>query len=237
MLFLSRILVVFVFLHFQVAAAHKVYVIHGYASSKLMMKKLTRSIKKEHFTVENYGYRSMRIGLDSLGKELYLHLKNEHYDSISFVSHSMGGLVVRSMLQFSQNDPEFPVIHRFVMIAPPNKGAELADFGSSFELLKFVLGPNVEKMKTTSDAYVAKLPLPLGVDVGIIAGQRGKKVGYNLFIKGDNDGLLTTNKTKLGIEKDFICVKADHNSLLYKKFVGKLTLSFLKNGIFVTNEK
>ncbi|MEN9304543.1 MAG: hypothetical protein RL264_2972 [Bacteroidota bacterium] len=237
MLYLLRILAVFVFLHFQVSAAHKIYIIHGYASSKLMMSKLTRTIRNDHFKVENYGYRSMRKGLDSLGKELYLHIKNEHYDTISFVSHSMGGLVVRSMLQFSQNDPKFPVIHRMVMIAPPNKGAELADFGSSFELLKFVLGPNVEKMKTTSDAYVAKLPLPLGFDVGIIAGQRGKKVGYNLFIKEDNDGLLSTNKTKLGTEKDFICVRADHNSLLYKKFVGKLTLSFLRNGIFVTNEE
>ena len=224
---------------FQISmfGSHKIFVIHGYGSSRLIMKKIVRSIKNENFITENYGYRSMTEDLDTIGEQLYYRIKMSKIDTVSFVTHSMGALAVRSMLQYSIKDKDFPVIFRIVMIAPPNGGAEIADFYASIEILKKILGPNLQHMNTDSDSYAKKLPIPHNIEIGIIAGIRGEKHGYNLFIKGDNDGVLTPERTKLGNEKDFVIVKGEHNLLTQKKYVCKLVVEFLKFGSFISKQK
>lgn len=217
--------------------SQKTYVIHGYASPMMVMRKIDKCLIKEHFVIENYGYKSMSEDLDSIGKQLYIKIIGSGVDTVSFVTHSMGALVVRSMLQYSLKDKNFPVIFRIVMIAPPNSGAEIADFYSSFEILKKLLGPNVRYMKTDSGSYANKLPKPYHSEVGIIVGIRGKKHGYNPFIRGDNDGLLTPQRTTLGIEKDIAFIKNEHAALTRKSVVSKLTVEFLKYGTFITKDK
>jgi len=98
------------------------------------------------------------------------------------------------------------------------------------------MGPNVRYMKTDQDSYVNQLPKPYSSEVGIIAGIRGRKNGYNLFMKGDNDGRIKPERTRLGMEKDFICVKGQHEGLLRKKYVCQLVVRFLKSGSFGTKE-
>jgi uncharacterized alpha/beta hydrolase family protein len=213
-----------------------VYVIHGYGSSRLMMHKIVKEIRKADFITENYAYNSIRDDLDTIGKKLYLRIKKDKPDTVSFVSHSMGALAVRSMIQYAIKDKDFPVIFRIVMIAPPNKGAQIADFYSSVEILKRLLGPNIGHMRTDPDSYAHKLPIPQNSEIGIIAGLRGKKKGYNLFMKGDNDGYLTPEKTKLGIEKDFVILKSEHNFLTQNKQVCQLITEFLKLGYFKSKE-
>lgn len=215
---------------------HKTYVIHGYASPRIIMKKIDTRLKKEKYISENYSYRSISVNLDTLGKQLYTKIKNSGFDSVSFVTHSMGALVVRSMLQYSLKDKNFPVIFRIVMIAPPNKGAEIADFYSSLFILKHLLGPNVRNMQTDSNSYVNHLPIPSHSQIGIIIGIRGKKHGYNPFIKGDNDWVMTPDKTKLGNENDIAYVKHIHNSLPRKKIVCKLVIEFLQFGSFISKD-
>jgi len=218
------------------SANHKTYLVHGYMSPKSWMNKVDKYLKKENFNTENYGYRSMTDDLDSLGKDLYQHIKNSDEDSISFVTHSMGALVVRSMLQYSAIDDSFPVITKIVMITPPNKGAEIANFFTRLKILKFIYGPNVPFMVTDSGSYVNKLPVPQGPETAVIIGARGKKHGYNLFIKGDNDGLLTPPKALLGNERDVIILHNDHITMPLKKDVCKLVVDFLNKGSFLSTD-
>jgi len=179
----------------------------------------------------------MYENLDTLGRELYLDVKESDFDTISFVTHSMGALVVRSMLYYSQKDKNFPVIYRMVMIAPPNHGSEMADFGSSIEILKKIGGPNVTLMKTDSCSYANNLPIPYNSEVGIIVGSLGPNIGYNPFIEGDNDGLVTPEETKLGIEKDTAVVRGFHGLLPQRKIVCKQVIHFLKSGTFQSKKK
>jgi hypothetical protein len=141
------------------------------------------------------------------------------------------------MLQYSLKDNDFPLIYRIVMIAPPNNGAEMADFYASFKILKKLLGPNVEHMKTDSGSYARKLPIPSNSEVGVIIGIRGRKYGYNPFIDGDNDGLLSPEKTRLGIEKDIAVIKNEHTVLTQKKVVCKLVIEFLRSGTFISKDR
>jgi triacylglycerol lipase len=143
----------------------------------------------------------------------------------------MGALVVRSLYDhFDLHNSSFRIL-RIVMIAPPNTGTYVADFFSKFGFLNYFTGPNVENLTLNPNIGAMKYPKPT-CEVGIIAGYKGNKYGYNFLIKGDNDGLLQPEQTKLGIEKDFILIKSSHWKLLNNNEVINQTKSFLLHGKF-----
>ncbi len=216
----------------NVYSSHKVYIIHGWANAKSIMNKVCKSVRKSDFVYENYSYPALMVELDSLGSLLYRDVKIADYDSVSFVTHSMGALVLRNMLKYSGKDLDFPVIYRIVMITPPNQGADIADLFKSKRTYQKLLGPNVEKMETDSNSYANQLPVPINCEIGIIIGIRGKEIGYNPFIEGDNDGLISPEHTLLGNEKDTIKLKLDHLRVIKKRKARKQIIFFLNYGEF-----
>ena len=230
----NRKFILFVYLLFSCCqitlATHKVYVIHGYAGSAMQMAKICNGLTSEGYVTENYIYPSFKKNLDSIGLDLYRKVKQDNYDTVSFITHSMGALVVRSMYQYMDSTIQFPFIYRFVMLAPPNKGTEMADFFSNSALKSF-LGPNVSLMRTDSGSYVYKLPIPT-CETGLIVGIKGKKPWFNPFMKDDNDGTVTMKRAILGNEKEITTVKSMHILMPLKKKVIKLVRRFMKTGSF-----
>jgi len=229
------VLVSFICLNICSFASHKVYILHGWGNSKGIMNKIYKEVTSAGFEAENYAYPGLYEDLDSIGKNLYKDILKENLDSVSFVTHSMGGLVVRAMLKYSAADLSFPKIFRIVMIAPPNRGADIADFFKDAKALKKLLGPNVEKMQTDSASYANQLPIPCNTELAVIVGKRNKDKGYNLLIEGDNDGLISPENTLLGNEKDVAYVKYNHLGVIRRKEPRKLVVEFLKYGEFVRN--
>ena len=221
--------------HLTANATHKVFVLHGWANTKLIMTKVCKDLDRAGFDYINYHYPSFKEELDSLGKNLYLEVKKQKIDSVSFVTFSMGGLVFRNMLKYAYQDDDFPNIFRVVMIAPPNQGADIADFFKNSELFHKFLGPNVKPMETDSNSYVHTLPIPKNCNVGVIVGTRKNPHGFNPFIEGDNDGLIKPEHTLLGNETDVIIFKLNHLALVNRKKSRKMVVKFLQKGYF--NEK
>ncbi len=200
------------------------------------MKKVCRSVKRAGYTYENYAYPGLMVDLDSIGGQLYHDVKQDGFDTISFVTHSMGGLVLRNMLKYSGNDKDFPVVFRIVMITPPNQGADIADHFQSKESMHKILGPNVRKMQTDTNSYANQLPVPINCEIGIIIGARGKSKGYNLLINGDNDGLIKPEHTLLGNEDDTITLKLDHLAVIKRRKSRKQVIYFMRHGKFEQKE-
>jgi uncharacterized alpha/beta hydrolase family protein len=209
-----------------------VYLVHGYGSFPIAMSSIENDLKKEKFHTCNFGYNSISKDIDSCSKLLYLKIKSNPVDTVCFVTHSMGGLVVRGLLNYARADSAFPKIARIVMLAPPNHGAQIADFFSSTSVLKWVLGPNVEHMRTDSNSFASKLPVPQNSELGIILGARFDGTGYNPFIKGDNDGFLTAEKARLGTEKETITVPEAHIFMPQNRTIRKYIVHFLLYGNF-----
>lgn len=212
-------------------ATTKVYLIHGYGGLGIELKEIQKAIEKEGFVSEIYTYPSLVKDVDSVGNTLFYKIQKENYDTVSFVTHSLGALVVRSMYEHLDSLTSFPFIHRIVMIAPPNNGSPVADFFAQFSFVKHIIGPNINNITTNPLTGAGKYPIPT-CEVGLIAGSYGRKRGFNIFVKGDNDGVLIPEKTKMGVEKDVAFVKSWHVGLLYNKTVKKYVISFLINGIF-----
>ena len=213
-------------------ATHKIYLIHGFGSVGLELEKIRNAINEKGYVNEIYTYHSLVDDVDLVGQKLFEKIQSENFDSISFVTHSMGALVVRSLYEHIDSLTVFPFIHRIVMIAPPNNGSPVADFIAQFSFVKYIVGPNINNLTTNPVIGAGKYPLPT-CEVGLIAGSYAGKKGFNIFIKGDNDGVLIPENTKMGIEKDVAFVKSWHVGLLFNKKVIKLVMTFLDKGRFV----
>ena len=219
-------------LSYNLEASHKIYLIHGYGGLGLELKKIQNTIKKNHFKSKLIKYPSLSKEIDSIGKALFDKIKQEAYDTISFVTHSMGGLIVRSLFGYAQADKTFPVIHRIVMIAPPNKGSPLADYFKEFKLVRALAGPNLKNLTTDSIMGSSKYPIPTS-EVGLIVGVKSKKKRFTAPLVRENDGVVLVEDTKMGIERDVYYIRASHTGLLFNKKVKANVISFLKFGKFV----
>lgn len=189
-------------------ASHKVYLIHGYGGIGFEMRKIQKTLTTEGYNCELFTYPSLLKDIDSISAKLVEKISKEDIgiDTLYFITHSMGGLVVRAMYKYIDFKKTFPFIHRIIMIAPPNKGSPVADFVSQFSFVKYIIGPNINNLTTNPETGSIKYPKP-NCEVGLISGISGTKIGFNMFLHGDNDGVLLPEQTKMGIEKDFILIK------------------------------
>jgi hypothetical protein len=210
-------------------ASRKVYLVHGFAGLGLEMVKLQFNLNKNGINNEIFDYPSLIQDIDTVSGHLYRKIREENIDSVSFITHSMGALVVRSLYNFIKPGDGFPKIIRIVIIAPPNKGTPLADFFIQSKIISHLAGPNIRNLTTNPVTGASRYPIPT-CEVGVILGVSPFKKGYNIFLEENNDGIVIPKYAKLGIERDIAFVKATHNLLLAKNEVINMSLNFLKTG-------
>ena len=129
-----------------------VILLHGLAGPRIEMLPLAKYLEREgKFTVFNVGYPSTRRGIDEHAKTLagiVAHL--DGIEEIDFVGFSMGNIVIRRYLA-DQSDAAKgkrldPRIKRFVMLGPPNQGAELATQLRGNPAAKLLLGESLAQL-------------------------------------------------------------------------------------------
>ena len=84
----------------------------------------------------NESYPSLTLNIAENADRLAERLADVEAETIHFVTHSMGALVLRQMLSMH----EVTALGRVVMIAPPSRGAKLADHHSRFRLYALLMG-------------------------------------------------------------------------------------------------
>ena len=227
----SAIIFILLSLSMYVNASNKVFFLHGYAGPGFEMKKILKAVEVAGYDCTLFKYKSFVDDVDSDCIDLIKKIQSEKIDTISFVTHSMGALVVRAIYSHLDSLPDFPVIQRIVMIAPANNGTPVADFYAKVRFLRPFLGPNIHNLTTNPVTGAGRYPIPT-CEVGLIAGSfSGSKV-LNIFTNKDNDGLIVLDQTRLGIEKDTVFLNAWHFGILYDKKVIRYVISFLKYGKF-----
>jgi pimeloyl-ACP methyl ester carboxylesterase len=148
---------------------------------------------------------------------------------IHFVTHSMGGILVRYYL--SRHSVER--LGRVVMLSPPNQGSEVADELKDVSLYEWVNGPAALQLGTGPDSIPAGLG-PVHYPAGIITGNRSAFYDAWLtnMIPGEDDGKVSVERAKVEGMADFLVVPHTHTFIMSAPDVIEQTVHFLQHGRF-----
>jgi pimeloyl-ACP methyl ester carboxylesterase len=214
-----------------------VVVLHGLGRCQASMASLCRYLReKGEYQVFNVEYPSTRNDMGRHAQALRHIIDNLHgIEEINFVGHSMGNIVIRQYLGdvASHASRRFG---RFVMLAPPNQGAALAEAFAENLIFRKIAGDAGQQLGCGWRDLERRLATP-NFEFGIIAGGRGNKRGFNPLLSGDNDGVISVETAKLAGARDFLRVPVLHSFMMVSAKVQQYVLRFLQQGYFISAEK
>ena len=218
---------------------NRTILIHGLHQTALIMRPLAKRLQAQGLDTHQYGYRSMRDGIQTNSERLNQWLEQNHYPDqpIDLVGHSLGGLIIRD---FVTQYPKWQ-IGRCVTLGTPHMGSICADY--IWRLTPAMVG---KSYLDALDGTVA--PLPEHITLGIIAGNRPYGLGQ-VFLQYHNrklrkadsplldeylvhDGTVYLKETKLDAATDHLIMPVSHTGMLIDNNVAKQTEYFLQHGQF-----
>lgn len=206
-----------------------VVLLHGILRTKSCMQDLANFLEARNFKTLNLDYPSSRLDISALSSLINYEVTNfsQTVTKIHFVGYSLGGLIIRAYLNHFRHNK----LGRVVMLAPPNKGSEIADFLESFWLYKFLFGPAGQQL-VTNQLDFKKIFGNINYELGIIAGESKFNFIANRIIGEKNDGRVSITNTMIEGMKEHVIIESRHRVIASQKKSWQLTLAFLQNGSF-----
>jgi len=211
------------------AADDCVVLLHGLWRSENSMNRMQESLTAAGYRVQNIEYESTEKPVEALADEAVTAGLEAcgQADTVHFVTHSMGGILVRQYLQQRDIDR----LGRVVMLGPPNQGSEVIDRYADWPGFEWFSGPAGLQLGTGE----ASLPRALGpahFDVGIIAGNHTLNPILSQTLPGKDDGKVSVDATRLEGMNDHMEMPVTHVFMMRDKDVIEQTLHYLEHGHF-----
>jgi hypothetical protein len=208
-----------------------VVLLHGLGRTALSMKALQWRLQDAGYGVVNITYPSLSHPIEELSRmavdEGLAGCEALGLDQVSFVTHSLGGILVRQYL--AQHD--IPGLQRVVMLGPPNQGSQMADYLESLGLLEPFLPSAVVQLGLSEQSVPRRLG-PVNFQLGVIAGT----VNQLPFLPGQpdelGDGTVAVSETLVSGMADFLELPVGHTLMMWDKAVAEQVVFFLEHGVF-----
>jgi pimeloyl-ACP methyl ester carboxylesterase len=208
-----------------------VILLHGLWRTELSMKWLQWELEEAGYRTANPTYPSLRYPIEELAargvgqglEECAVH----DPATIHFVTHSLGGILVRQYL----SQRSIPELGRVVMLGPPNQGSQAADYVYSVDLLRPVTPEAVEQLGT-GDRSIPRRLGPVNFELGVIAGTESSGGPLLATPAVASDGTVAVNETPVHGMVDFIELPVGHTFMMWNAEVRDQVIYFLRHGRF-----
>lgn len=226
------VLTVFLFSSTPLAAAECVVLLHGLARSAASMEDMQEALEEGGYLTANIDYPSRYHRIEELAPMaidagLAECRKQGEVQTIHFVTHSLGGILVRQYLS------EFDIteLGRVVMLGPPNQGSAAVDELEGVPGFDWLNGPAGRQLGK-SDGSIPLALGPANFELGVIAGTRTIDPFVSAVLENPDDGRVSLEDTKLDGMDDFAVVEHSHAFMMKKSRPIALTMQFLRSGQF-----
>lgn len=208
-----------------------VILLHGLGRTRWSFWRVEQALRHDGYRVINLTYPSRARSLEELSRDWLAPLVAAQGAAtrLHFVTHSMGGILLRCYLR----DHALPNPGRVVMLAPPNAGSELADRLKPTWFYRTVNGPAGQQLGT-SGLPVVLGPWPAGAgELGVIAGDRSLNPLFSSWMPGPGDGKVTVARARLAGMTAFVTIHYSHTWLAWRGPVIAQIRAFLRTGRFL----
>lgn len=220
----------------QGQVAECVILLHGLGRTSISMLNLEAHLVEAGYRTVNYGYPSRYEKIEQIAKvhvpDAVSQCNSTSSGKIHFVTHSLGGIVIRQYLQTH----ELPTGSRIVMLSPPNHGSELPDRYKDESWYQWYTGPAGQQL-TTKEGSLPNSLKPINVEIGVIAGTKSMGSWLSSIIPGADDGVVSVKSTRLDEMKDFLLVPRTHTFIMESAEVHRQIEIFLQDGKFDHGKK
>jgi pimeloyl-ACP methyl ester carboxylesterase len=206
-----------------------IVLIHGLARTKLSMIPIAIAAKLRGHRVINWHYpsrsRTIAEHVDAFAREVAPRIHDAR--RVHFITHSLGGIIVR---QFLATHP-LPNLGRVVMLAPPNRGSEVADVIGRRPLLRLMMGKPGRELGTSPASVPNRLPAAT-FPLGVIAGTRTANPLFSTWIAGPNDGKVSVGRASCDGMHELLVVARTHTFMPWAPDVIARAMRFVESGSF-----
>jgi len=207
-----------------------VVLLHGLGRSAANMTILKWRLQARGYRVWNIDYDTRVDSIETAADSVFDAVSGrlDQDGPLHFVTHSLGGLVLRSMLA---RHP-LPRYGRAVMLAPPNRGSEIVDWLRPFPFVEGLMGGLAGQLGTRPEDLPTRLPGP-SIRFGVIAGDHWINPLGPWLLPRPHDGTVSVENTRLEGMSDHLVLPYTHTFIMNAAEVADQIDAFLRTGAFV----
>ena len=197
----------------------RVLLLHGMGRTRISMRSAAQRLETLGWRTRRIGYPSLTRPIERLAEHVAERIDGES-GRIHFVTHSLGGLVLRRLLHTHRPAN----LGRAVMLAPPNRGSRLA---RRFRRLGRVV-PALRQL-ALSEADLERLLGPVDFELLVVAGTRPAGP-LRWLAQTASDGVVTVDETFAREGADSLVVPRGHTFIMNSPEVLDTVDRFLRTG-------
>jgi len=197
--------------------------VHGLWMTGLEMALLRRRLRRCGFRTYQFRYRSVRRDLATNAAALAEFARHTPGDTVHFVGHSLGGLVIRQMLA------DFPGsrLGRVLTLGTPHYGSRVARSLSEKFWGRWLLGRSAPAL--VSPPRSPDPDYPLGVVAGTLPVGAGRLFAA---LPEPHDGTVARDEAFLEGAADELSLRVSHTSMVFSAPLARYICRFLTEGRF-----